>query len=214
MTPSILRVDTDQLTRDMYPDRSITDQEVLQVEKCQADYTDGSDRYIKAFMPSMHPMDVDWLPLARHFGYQTRLLDVTVNPLAALYFACGSHDDKDGYVYAMQSGGFRPVNNRNPAVPNKRDFPYIPISYLDLYDVDMKFHGVSYDDLPYLFEASIPQERLQAQGGRFLFWRKLDLLLPKARQLIPVKNAAAAKKNLLSELSAFGITREVLFPNE
>ena len=26
LTPSILRVDTDQLTRNMYPDRSITDQ--------------------------------------------------------------------------------------------------------------------------------------------------------------------------------------------
>jgi len=114
----------------------------------------------------------------------------------------------------MQSGGFRPVNDRNPTVPNRREYPHIPISYLDLYDVDVAFHGVTYDDLPYLFEAFIPQERLQAQGGRFLFWRQLDLQLITARQLIPIKIASDAKKNLFSELSAFGITREVLFPNE
>lgn len=213
-TPSILRASPESLTRDLYPNRSITDQEIREIEKCQVDHPDGSDRYIKAFMPSMHPMDVNWLPLARHFGYDTRLLDVTVNPLVALYFACESLDCNDALVYAMQSGGFRPVNSRNPATPNKREYPHIPISYLDLYDVDIEFQGTEYDELPYLFEASIPQERLQAQGGRFLFWRKLDLQLLKTRQMIPIKIAAGAKENLLFELSAFGITKEILFPNE
>ena len=216
--PSILRKDrpddAEPLSRNEYPNRSITDQEIHEVRRCQDDHPDGSDRYIKAFMPSMHPMDVNWLPLARHFGYETRLLDVTVNPLVALFFACESDNGKDGYVYAMQSGGFRPVNTRNPTIPDRREYPYIPISYLDLYDVDIGFHGDQYDSLPYLFEASIPQERLLAQGGLFIFWRNVDLQLPNERQLVPIRVAAHAKKDLANELTAFGITRAVLFPNE
>lgn len=35
----------------------------------------------------------------QHYGLKTRLIDVTFNPLVALYFACKSHNDEDGVVF-------------------------------------------------------------------------------------------------------------------
>ena len=43
-----------------------------------------------------------WLQIAQHYGYPTRLLDWTQNPVVALYFACCDQFDKDGLVAVMR----------------------------------------------------------------------------------------------------------------
>ena len=50
--------------------------------------------------------------VAQHHGFPTRLLDWTVNPLIALYFACSGEEDEDGCLYAVDPRKFaRPLNS-------------------------------------------------------------------------------------------------------
>ena len=42
-----------------------------------------------------------WWSLMQHYGAPTRLLDWTHSPFVAAYFACESHPDKDGTVWAV-----------------------------------------------------------------------------------------------------------------
>lgn len=58
----------------------------------------------KMQLPSVFHRDllpVDLLALLQHYGIPTRLLDVTSNPLVALYFACAKNE-KDGEVIVFQ----------------------------------------------------------------------------------------------------------------
>lgn len=46
-------------------------------------------------------LPIDLLALLQHYGIPTRLLDVTSNPLVALYFAT-SINEEDGEVFAFE----------------------------------------------------------------------------------------------------------------
>ena len=47
--------------------------------------------------------EFDILVKMQHYGLPTRLLDMTHNPLVALYFACESATERDGSVYAFRN---------------------------------------------------------------------------------------------------------------
>jgi hypothetical protein len=55
--------------------------------------------------------------LAQHHGFPTRLMDWSMNPLAALYFSIASSPDRDGVIFVMNANDLgSPVEMRDPEV--------------------------------------------------------------------------------------------------
>ncbi len=58
--------------------------------------------------------DWDWLYLAQHHGVPTRLLDWSINPLIACYFAVNKDYNEDGVIYAIFSNSVRDTDASKP----------------------------------------------------------------------------------------------------
>ena len=65
-------------------------------------------RFPDLFRDSLSPIDT--LALMQHYGVPTRLLDVSENPLAALYFACTGNKGADGEVIVFAFHGANAVS--------------------------------------------------------------------------------------------------------
>ncbi len=135
--------------------------------------------------------DFEWLASAQHHGLPTRLLDWSLNPQVALYFAVSENQDDDAVVFALRATtriGDQSVRTKDP---------------LDLHTLRK-------------FTPSIVTSRLAAQEGLFTIHIDLDVPLEEESrddwELEAICIPASLKKRLAYLLFRLGVHYSSLFP--
>jgi hypothetical protein len=160
-----------------------------------------------------------WLILARHFGLPTRILDWSMSPLVALFFAVEDHDEADGALWALN--------------PGHLNYDMIGANRLMIAD-DLEVRelvALAFEPNPAVHLESLARTegralavgtreidpRVMVQQGAFTIHADERNLAERRTEgypwLVGFRIHRAAKKPLREQLSRLGITRSALFPD-
>jgi hypothetical protein len=146
-------------------------------------------RQAVAYITSRPQNDWEWLAVAQHHGLPTRLLDWSLNPLVACYFAVREHQPGDAVIFAAK---FQSV------VPP---------------DTDSNPHNFSEVAL---FRAHRITDRITSQSGAFTIHPDPRLpVLAGSKGLLgleEIRIAEGFRRTLRSQLSYYGFNDATLFP--
>ncbi len=154
------------------------------VDKVESDMMWFFKTQAKAHLQQLPESEVEWLTIARHHGLPTRLLDWTLSPLVACFFAVSRRPDTDGVVYLYDIDKLE----RQEA---------IDLAKLEVITA---------------FFPSQTTRRLTAQSGAFTIHPTRQQIL-QSNKLTKILIPRAAKKDILSLLVKFGIHHATLFPD-
>ena len=162
----------------------------------------------------------------QHYGLPTRLLDVTFNPLIALYMACDEEKERDsqGVVYV----GYKESGNKYAMEVTELTAKFVFNYSFRNFENDLKtFVDAEKSKMEYfthttLIMPPINNPRIEVQNGAFI----MSPLITDAKYLVPNKGnlnnsgffderkfliPSTCKEDILKELSELGINRGSIY---
>lgn len=142
----------------------------------QLEYNILSDFISEAKSYKKDIMDNDiqaWLEVAQHYDVPTRLMDLTENPLVALYFACRSESNTEASVWVINEDAYM------------KKFWGVPLLKMEI-DSQMIVHDIVYREIilfgkqeqnklpsyeyPWIYKPQYREERMKLQSSMFMIW--------------------------------------------
>ncbi|MEG1942019.1 MAG: FRG domain-containing protein [Cetobacterium sp.] len=174
--------------------------------------------------------NLEKLVLMQHYRIPTRLLDITINPLVALYFSCEGAIEEDGAVYIFEENHDTDLNYREIVASfsflkdNGTLNDFKKILEKDRVIFEENIIDTLLNKRYVLINPKLNNDRIVAQQGLFLCCsnkstegkvnannqiKKKAFSVEASRKIIISKEH---KKRILEELEFLGIKKSVLFP--